>query len=44
MLVARGDQPEHQVGGLAVERDVAHFVDDQQRDAAEPGELVLQAS
>ena len=43
-LVAGGDELEEQVGGFGFEGDVADFVDDQQRVAAEPGELVLQAA
>ena len=43
-LVAGGDQAEHQVGGLGVERDVAHFVDHEQRDEAEPAQLGLEAA
>ena len=31
-LVAAADEHEHQVRGLRIERDVADFVDDQQRD------------
>jgi site-specific DNA recombinase len=38
-LVARRDQREHQVGGLGIERDVAHLVDDQQRDERQPAQL-----
>ena len=43
-LVAAADEHEHQVGGLGVERDVADFVDDQQRDPLQPGELVVEAA
>jgi hypothetical protein len=41
-LVAGGHQLEEQVGGLGFEGDVADFVDDQQRVAAEPDQLGLQ--
>ena len=41
-LVAGGDELEEQVGGLGLEGDVADLVDDEQRVAAEPGELGLQ--
>ena len=41
-LVSCRDQVEEQIGGLGLERDVAHFVDDQQRAAAEPYEPGLQ--
>jgi hypothetical protein len=34
-LVAGGDEREHQVGGLGVDRDVAHLVDDHERHEAE---------
>ena len=43
-FVAGGDELEEQVGGLGFERDVADLVDNQQRVAAEPDQLVLQAS
>ena len=43
-FVAGGDELEEQVGGLGFEGDVADLVDDQQRDAAEAGELVLEAA
>jgi len=32
-LVAARDEHEHEVGGLRIEGDVSHFVDDEQRDA-----------
>jgi len=41
VLVAAGDEHEHEVRGLRVERDVADLVADQQRDAFEAFELVL---
>ena len=41
-FVSGGDELEEQVGGLGFEGDVADFVDDQQRVAAEPGELGLE--
>ena len=41
-FVAAGDELEEQVGGLGFEGDVADLVDDQQRVAAEPDELVLE--
>lgn len=34
---------EHEVGGLGVEGDVAHLIDDDQRDAAEAAQLGLEA-
>lgn len=37
-----GRELEEQVGGLGLEGDVANLVDDQQRDAAEPVELILE--
>ena len=40
-LIPGGHQREHQVRCLRVKRDVANLVDDQQRDPAERGELVL---
>jgi hypothetical protein len=43
-FVARRHQLEEQVGGLGLEGDVADLVDDQQRDATEAGELVVQAA
>jgi len=43
-FVAPGDEHEHQVRGLRVERDVADFVDDQQRDPLQPRELVIEAA
>jgi site-specific DNA recombinase len=42
-LVAARDEREHQVGGLGVERDVAHLVDHQQRDEGEPPEFLVEA-
>ena len=44
VLVARRDQLEEEVGRLLLEGDVAHFVDNEQRVAAQPCELVAQAS
>jgi hypothetical protein len=41
-FVAGGDELEEQVGGLGLERDVADFVDDQQRVASQPDQLALQ--
>src|SRR3984957_19972912 len=41
-FVASGYQLEEQVGGLGFERDVADFVDDQQRVAGQPGQLGLE--
>ena len=41
-FVAGGDELEEQVRGLGFEGDVADLVDDQQRDPAEPDQLVLQ--
>jgi hypothetical protein len=38
-LVAAGDELEEQVGGLGLERDAADLVDDDERVAAQPGEL-----
>jgi hypothetical protein len=38
-LIPGRDQLEEQVGGLGLERDVAHFIDDQQRVAAQPDQL-----
>jgi site-specific DNA recombinase len=43
-LIAGGDQGEHQVRGLRVERDIAHLIHDQQWDPAQRGELVFQAA
>ena len=43
-LVAGRDELEEQVGGLGFERDLADLVDDQQRVAAQPGQLSLEAS
>ena len=43
-FVAGGDQLEEQVGGFGFEGDVADLVDDEQRVAAQPGELVLEAA
>ena len=42
-FVAGGHQLEEQVGGLGLERDIAHFVDDKQRVAAQPDQFVLEA-
>jgi hypothetical protein len=41
-LIAGGHQLEEQIGGLRFERDVANFIDDDQRVAAEPDEFLLQ--
>ena len=41
-LVASGDELEEQVGRLGFERDIADFVDDQQRVAAQADQLGLQ--
>jgi hypothetical protein len=41
-FVSGRDQLEEQVGGLGLERDVAHLVDDQQRVAAEFAQFVVQ--
>jgi hypothetical protein len=41
-FVAGGDELEEQVRGLGLEGDVAHLVNDQDRDAGELGELVLE--
>ena len=41
-LVAGRDQLEEQVGGFAVEGDVADLVDDEERDAPEPAQLVVE--
>ena len=41
-FVSAGDQLEEQVRGLGLERDVADLINDQDRDARELGELVLQ--
>ena len=43
-LVAAGDQREHEVGGLGIERDVADLVDDEQRDEGQPAQLGLEAA
>ena len=43
-LVAGGDELEEQVGGLGLERDVADLVDDQERVAAQAGDLGLEAA
>jgi hypothetical protein len=43
-FVAAADEHEHQVRGLGVEWDVSHLVDDQQRDALEFVELVVEAA
>src|SRR4051794_41938650 len=42
-LVAGGDEAEHQVGGLGVERDVADLVDDEQRDERQAAQLGVEA-
>ena len=42
-FVARRDEAEHQVGGFGVERDVADFVDDQQRDERQPAQFGVEA-
>jgi hypothetical protein len=41
-LVAARDQREEQVGGLALERQVADLVDDDQRVALDPAQLLIQ--
>ena len=41
-LVAAGDEHEHQVRGLRVERDVADLVADQQRDPLQAAEFVVE--
>ena len=43
-LVAAADEHEHQVGGVRVKWDVSDLVDDQQRDALEAGELVVEVA
>ena len=43
-FVAGGDELEEQVRRFGFEGDVADLVDDQQRVAAEPGELGLQGA
>ena len=43
-LVAGGDELEEQVGGFGFEGDVADFVDDDQRVAAEPAQLVVETA
>jgi hypothetical protein len=43
-FVAAGDEREHQVRGLRIERDVADFVADDYRDPGQRGELVFEAS
>ena len=43
-FVAGGDELEEQVGGLGLEGDVADFVDDEQRVAAQADQFVLEAS
>jgi hypothetical protein len=43
-FVAGGDELEEQVGGFGFEGDVADFVDDNQRVAAEPAEFLMQPS
>ena len=42
-FVAGGDELEEQVGGFGFEGDVADFVDDEQRVAAEAAELVVES-
>jgi hypothetical protein len=42
-FVAGGHQLEEQVGGLGLEWDIAHFVDDKQRVAAQPDQFLLEA-
>ena len=42
VFVAAADELEEQVGGLGFEGDVADFVDDQQRIAAQAAQLVLE--
>lgn len=44
MLVAARHQLEEQVRGVLPERDVADLVDDEQPDAAQPGQLGLQST
>ena len=43
-FVAPGDEHEHEVRGLGIERDVADLVDDQQRDPLQAVELGVQAA
>jgi hypothetical protein len=43
-FVAAGDEHEHEVGGLWVKWDVSDLVDDQQRDALQAVELLIQAA
>ena len=43
-FVAGGDELEEQVGGFGFEGDVADFVDDEERVAAEAAELVVEAA
>ena len=43
-FVAGGDELEEQVGGFGFEGDVADFVDDEQRVAAEAAELVVESA
>ena len=43
-FVAAADEHEHEVGGLGIERDVADLIDDEQRDALEARELVVEAA
>src|SRR4051794_7662786 len=43
-FVAAADEHEHEVGGVRVKRDVADLVADEQRDALEAGELVVEAA
>ena len=44
LLVAAGDELEHQVRGLGVERDVADLVNDDQRDQREAFDLCLEVA
>lgn len=43
-LIAGGDEREREVGCLAVQRDVSHFVDDDQGDEAEAPQLAFQVA
>ncbi len=43
-FVAGGDELEEEVGGFAVEGDVADLVDDEQRDASESDELFVESA
>jgi site-specific DNA recombinase len=42
-LVARGDEAEHQVGGLGIERGISDLVDDEERDKRQPPQLGVEA-